>query len=182
MTTDAIEKLHKSVISELNKTCGRNGFVYYKDVVIESAILPMVELLNNEWVLTINSCGGHWNSEPLVHYPYVQFHVFANPVTWRSIMINTWRAMVPELGGKLTIYVEDNYKLPKLWPRWSTWRFAPMIDDPIAWEESRNILFRNGKVFRRELDVLIGKTCSALRVEIDRERKKGRLPRHTTSS
>ena len=172
MKTNALEKLHRSIISKMNKPRSRWDIIYYKDVVIESAILPLVELLNNEWSLTKHSCGGQWDPKPRFQYPYVSFHVFANRSVWRDIVRNTWQVLEPELGGKLTIIVTDDYKLPELRPMSSFWGVHPKIYGTSSWEQSRDI-FRSGKTFRRELDSLIGKTYSALRVEIDRERKKG---------
>ena len=57
MKTNAMESLHRSVISKFNETRGRFPFIYYRDVEVEPAILPLVELLNNEWSLTAHSCG-----------------------------------------------------------------------------------------------------------------------------
>ena len=170
MTTKAIESLHRSVISELNKTRGGHDLVYYKDVLIESAILPLVKLLNNEWALTTHSCGGHWDPPPRFQYPYVSFYVFTRRSVWHSIVKNTWRCLKSEIDGKLTIKVENYHKLPELWPMWSSWRFCPNITS--ASVKSRDI-FKNGMAFRHELDLLIEKTFSALKIEIDRRRKRG---------
>jgi hypothetical protein len=165
--TKAIESLHRSVISELNKPRGGYNLVYYKDVVIESAILPLVKLLNNEWSLTTHSCGGHWGTGPKFQYPYVSFYVFKHRSEWQNIVKNTWRDLKPKIGSKLTIQVEDDYKLPELLPMWSCWRFCPNIK--LASRKPRDI-FKNGKAFRQELDLLIGKTFSVLKIEIDRRK------------
>jgi len=170
MTTDPMENLHRSVISKLNKTRGGSDLIYHKEVVLESEIFPLVELLNNEWSLTTHSCGGHWDPKPRFQYPYVSFHVFANRSVWRGIVRNTWQALEPEFGGKLSITVDDWYSLPELWPMWSYWSFRPKIGGTSSWEKARNI-FRSEKAFRRELDSLIGKIFSALRVEMDRKRQ-----------
>lgn len=175
MKTNALEKLHRSIISKMNKPRSRWDIIYYKDVEIESAILPLVELLNNEWSLTTHACGGHWDPKPRFQHPYVSFYVFANRSVWRGIVRNTWQVLEPELGGKFTIQIEDDYLLPELWAKWSCWRFRPKITGvgTSSWEKSHNI-FRSEKAFRRELDWLIGKTFSALRAEMDKERKRGR--------
>ena len=169
MKTNPIEGLHRSVISKFNETRGRFPFIYYKDVEVEPAILPLVELLNNEWTLTAHSCGGHWEPTPRFQYPYVSFRVFANRSAWRGIVRNAWRALGPELGGKLSITVEDGCKLPESFPNRSCWRFYPRIGEEWQWEESLDV-FKGWKEFRREIDSLILKTCSALRVEMERER------------
>jgi len=170
MTTNALEILHRSVISELNKTRGGYDLIYHKDVVIESAILPLVKLLNNEWSLTTHSCGGQWDPKPRFQYPYVSFYVFKHRSVWHSIVKNTWLCLKSEIGGKLTIKVENYHKLPELWPMWSCWRFCPNFRP--ASVKSRDT-FKNCKAFRRELDLLIGKTFSVLKIEIDRRRKRG---------
>src|ERR1035437_7364182 len=99
MKTNSIESLHRSVISKFNKARGKFPYIYYKDVEIESAILPLVELINNEWTLTTHACGGHWEPTPRFGYPYVAFRVFANLQAWQGIVRNTWRALEPELRG-----------------------------------------------------------------------------------
>ena len=165
-----LETLHRSVISRFNETRGRFPFVYYIDVEVEPSILPLVELLNSEWTLTTHACGGHWEATPQFQYPYVSFQVFANRAVWRRIVSNTWRALKPELGGTLTITVEDGYKLPESCPNCSCWRIFPRVGETWQWEDTLHI-FQNWQEFRQEIDSLVGKTCSALMVEMDKARK-----------
>ncbi|TFH12337.1 MAG: hypothetical protein E4H02_13135 [Lentisphaerales bacterium] len=157
MKTTKLEAYHRSLIFDIVEGRGWN-LTYYKDVEIEAAILPLVELLNNEWTLTAYSCGGHWQPAAKFQYPYVAFHVLHQPRVWKGIMRKTWEALMPHISEMATVDIMETHELPDTQVAWCHWRFCPRHGS-IA---SAPKVFRNERHFLETLGSLIKATCEAL--------------------
>jgi hypothetical protein len=161
------ESIHKSALNDLREK--GHDTVYYRDIAIEPTILPLVELLNNEWSLTTHSCGGHWTKPPRFQYPYVQFRIFRLPAAWGRIESDMFRQIAGALDDRLTLEVHGGFLLPEKHPAWRYWRFRPVKSG--TFKHSREV-FRNASDFRASLKRSITTACYALDQAMEEERKR----------
>jgi len=148
------EARHRNFIEKMNASRSLT-LQYYRDAEIDTSILPLVELLNNQWTLTAHSCGGHWKPKPTC--PYVSFFIMdGKERAWERIWKRCRRNLAPHVSTKATLHVTETYEIPGCHRDWVMWQYLPS-------QGRIREVFRTEQEFRKTYDVLIGKTCWALR-------------------
>ena len=162
MTTPVMTALNRRIVCDLNEAHGVH-VTYFRDANIDRDIYALVELLNNQWTVTTQSCGGHWEPLSDFQYPYVHTRLHSHPEEWSEIVRWTCSHLVEHTNPKAALSINQGHTLPTMQPVWMEWRFGP---ERLSARHARDV-FSGEEDFRSTLDSMIATTCAALKRAIN---------------
>ena len=167
MTPD-IEKQRRAFLADYAWRTG-DPLPYYREAEIDPEVMPLVKTLNNEWTVTRDSCGGHWDWRGRPHLPYITFYVWRSSREWAGIARDALETIRVAVTERTTVSLSNDRILPERRTSFTYLRFGPWIG-----ERAVRHLFKDEEDFRTTLDGFLSLVRNAFEESMNaRRRKKG---------
>ena len=160
----SLETIHHQFLHDYNADRGSNR-LYYKEASFDSIFLPLVKLLNNEWMVTLHFQNSSWLS---LDYPHIAFIMLPGQRLTGQLLIHMFaQKLITATKGKFRINIAGNWELPNRFPHTYMFAFRPNRENE-----------HQCRLKKQALTAAVRKTCRIMSEVINLYRKTNKAPCH----